>query len=500
MRAGRYKWTVTLAALLLAGCATEKAKQPVTNAAASMPLWEVSTKSEEARARIADGERLADAGFQLAAHEQFKHAVAADTAFAYAYMRFAETSYSASEFATYIARAEQHLATANATEKLLIQANRKGLENDVKGAVEAIKQLVAANPNDPRAWVTLANSQRFAGEVGEQRASLEKAAGLAPKVGLPLLNLASSYVFAEPKNFAKAETYALAGQKLWPDEPLSYDVLGSVRRAQSRLQEAAAAYSREIELNPKESNGYSVRGNAYTFLGQYDKARADYDQAIRVSRPEEVPWNAGTKALITAYAGDWKGAINELDQVIQATAGMQTDDPNGPTIQNSAWAMYIALVHNAPDIAEKEYPKLEAAAKAQAAKAGSEGVTRFSNGNLAFARGLIAVFKGDYPGTQKSIDEIIKLRAADKDPTKDWNVHALRGYLALFQKKDYATAVSEFKQANPGDQAIRYYTAVAMEGAGKKPEAKALFQALANYNFTDGTYAAVRNMAIEKAQ
>ncbi len=121
-----------------------------------------------------------------------------------------------------------------------------------------------------------------------------------------------------------------------------------MRRAQSRLEEAAAAYTREIELNPKESNGFAVRGNAYTFLGQYDKARADYDQAIRVGRPKEVPWNAGTKALITAYAGDWKGSINELDQVIQTTAGMQVDDPNGPTIQNASWAMIIALGTTSP--------------------------------------------------------------------------------------------------------------------------------------------------------
>lgn len=500
MHAGRFRSTAMLAAFLLAGCATEKAKQPVTSAATSMPLWEISTKSDEARARIADGERLSDAGFQLAAHDQFKHAAAADTSSAYAYMRYAETSFSNDEFAEYIARAEQHMGTANETEKLLIQANRKGLENDIQGAVDDVKKVVAANPNSARGWVILAGYQNFAGQFAEQRASLEKAAVLAPTVGLPSLQLAASYVFNEPKDFAKAETYALAGQKLWPNEPLSYDVLGRVRRAQARLEDAAAAYSREIELNPKEAQGYTVRGNAYTFLGQYDKARADYDQALRVSRPAEIPFNAGTKALISAYAGDWKASINELDQVIQATPGMGTDDPNGPTIQNASWAAYIALTHNAPDLAEKEYPKIEAAAKAMSEKAGSEGLTRFVNGNLAYAKGLIAVFKGDYPTTQKSIDEIIKLRAADKDPTKDRNVHALRGYVALFQKKDYATAISEFKQGDPGDQTLRYYTAVATESAGKAAEAKAQFKALANYNFTDGTYAAVRNMAIEKAK
>jgi Putative Zn-dependent protease, contains TPR repeats len=485
MHAGRYKWTVTLAALFLAGCATEKAKQPVTNAAASMPLWEVSTKSDEARARIADGERLSDAGFQLSAHEQFKRAAAADTAFAYAYLRYAETSYSAAEFATYIARAESHASTANPTEKQLILADRKGIDNDVQGAIDVLKQVVAANPTNPRGYVILGITQTGVGQVADGRESFRKAIALAPTVGLPSLQLANSFVFNEPKNFVEADKYAVAGQKLWPDEPFSYDILGRVRRAQSRLDEAAAAYTKEIELNPKESQGYGVRGNAYTFLGQFDKARESWDQCLRVSHPEEVPWLAGNKALIPAYAGDWKAAINELDQTIQATAGMQVDDPNGPTIQNAGWAMYLALTHNAPDIAEKEYAKLEAAAKRQQEKAKSEGLTRFFNARLAYARGLISAFKGDYPATQKSIGEIIALRAADNDPTKERDVHALRGYLALFQKKDYATAVSEFKQADPADQTIQYYTAVALEGAGKKTESKALFQKIANYNFTE---------------
>src|SRR3954470_16698160 len=328
MLVGRYSCAVVLAAVLFTGCSTEKAKTPATTAAAAMPLWEVSTKSDEARARIADGERLADAGFQLAAHEQFKHAVAADTAFAYAYLRYGETSYSIAEFAAYVARAEGHAATANPTEKLLIVADRKGIDNDIQGAFEALKQVIAANPTNPRGWVILGLNQSLAGQIADGRESFQKAIALSPTVGLPSLQLANSYIFYEPKNFAEADKYPVAGQKLWPQELLSYDVLGRVRRSQSRLDEAATAYSREIELNPKESNGYAVRGNAYTFLGQYDKARADYDQAIRVSRPEEVPWNAGTKALITAYAGDWKGSINELDQVIQATPGMQTDDPN----------------------------------------------------------------------------------------------------------------------------------------------------------------------------
>jgi tetratricopeptide (TPR) repeat protein len=486
--------------VVLAGCAKEETKTPVAAAAVSMPLWTVSTKSDDAQKAIADGERLADAGFQLAAHEAFKRAIAADSTFAYAYMRYAETSFSTAEFVTYIGRAMAHLNGANDTEKLLIQANQKAIDGEVQGAINLVRQVVAANPTSARGLVVLAGYQVAAGEIADARASLQKAIVLAPTVGLPSLNLAASYLFNEPRNFAEADKYAAAGLKLWPDEPLAYDVVGRVRRAQSRLDEAAAAYTKEIELNPKESQGYAVRGNAYTFLGQYDKARADYDQALRVSRPEEVPFNAGTKAIISAYAGDWKGAINELDQTIQATDGMGLDDPNGANIQNAHWAILIALTHNDIATAEREYPKLEAAAKAQALKSNSEGVTRYTNGQLAYERGLIAVFKGDYPAAAKSIDEMVAARAKDDDPTKNRIVHTIRGYLALFQKKDYATAASELDQADPGDQTARYYKAVALEGAGKKTESKALFQAIANYNFTDGTYAAVRNEAIAKAQ
>lgn len=500
MEVARRTGAAVLLAVMAAGCSTDKAKQDESSANASIPVWTLSTTSDEARKRVEAGERLSDGGHPLKAYEQFKRAVAADSAFAYAYLRVAETGLSADEFTTNLQRAEAYAATANETERLLIQIDRKSLDNDIQGALELTQQLTAREAKNPRSWLTLAFQQQGMGQVAEARATFQKAVDLAPRSGLPLLSLGNSYVRLEPRDFSKAEQYVLAGQKLWPEEPLSYDFLGAVRRAQGRLEEAAAAYSRLIELEPQAPRSFGLRGNAYTFLGQYDKARADYDASIRVSKREEVPYNAVNRALISVYAGDLNAAIKELDQVAQSVDGLQLADPDGPKARTYEYELILASYRHRFDVADKALVQYAALSRKRADKTGSAGFRRSTDAQIAYNEGMVAAFKGDYATTERKAVEIVKLREADRDPTKDRPVHTLRGFIALFQKKDYATAVSEFNQADPTDMLIAYHRALALEGAGRTADAKALFTKIANYNFLSPEPAAVRSDAIAKAK
>ncbi len=80
---------------------------------------------------------------------------------------------------------------------------------------------------------------------------------LGPNWGLAHLTYGTNYV-TEPRDLARAEEHILLGQKLWPDKAVTYDLLGDLRRAQGRLEEAAAAYTRQIELSPKEGSGLKI--------------------------------------------------------------------------------------------------------------------------------------------------------------------------------------------------------------------------------------------------
>ena len=487
-----------LVSLLVAGCKSGDARHELSAADASVPIWTLSTKSEEARKHIEEGERAADEGRLLTAYQEFKRAVASDSAFAYGYLRVSQSGLSFDEYRTNLQRAEAYESSANDTEKLLIGIERKVFARDQQGALESAQQLVARQPKNPRALWALASQQFGSGQLAEARASLKKAVDLAPQYGATHLIYGSSFLL-EPKEVAKAELEILAGQKLWPNQPLSYDNLGDVRRAQGRLQEAAEAYTRQIELSPQQPEGYSQRGHAYTFVGEYDKARADYAAAIRVGKENEPAGYARYRALVDVYAGYPEKGIAALEELVQTIDGMGIPEPEGEKVGVLTDEAIIATHIHKFDIAEKAISRLDSLERKLGERSGNADFKRGVEADAAFWEGRLAAFKGDYPLAQRKVAEFMKLTQPERNPTKNRRAHAVLGFIALFQKH-YDQAVKEFEQGDPDDIYQKYERALALEGAGRAAEAKTLFKEVANFNFNAPGYGLVRGDAVARAR
>jgi len=487
-----------LVSLLVAGCKSGDARPELSAADASVPVWTLSTKSEEARKHIEEGERADDEGRPLIAYQQFKRAVASDSAFAYGYLRVAQSGLSFDEYRTNLQRAEAYESSANDTEKLLIEIERKVFARDQQGALETAQRLVANQPQNPRAHWALAEQQFAAGQVADRRATLKKAVDLAPQYGATHLIYGNSFL-SEPKDVAKAEQEILAGQKLWPDQPLAYDLLGDARRAQDRLQEAAAAYTRQIELSPSEAEGHSQRGHVYTFLGEYDKARADYDAAIRLGKGNNPAGYATFRALVDVYAGYPEKAIAGLEQVVQAIDGMGIPEPEGLKIFALSGGAVIASHIHKFDVAERAISRLDSLRRKQGERSGNADFKRGVEADDVFWDGRLAAFKGDYPLARRKVAEFMKLTQPERNPTKNRRAHAILGFSALFQKQ-YDVAVKEFEQGDPDNIYQKYERALALEGAGRAAEAKALFKEVANFNFNAPGYGLVRADAVARAR
>jgi len=487
-----------LVSLLVAGCKSGDARHELSAADASVPIWTLSTKSEEARKHIEEGERAADEGRPLTAYQEFKRAVASDSAFAYGYLRVSQFGQSFDEQRTNLQRAEAYESSANDTEKLLIEMERKEFSRDRQGALETAEQLVAKQPKNPRAHWALAEQQFAAGQVADSRASLKKAVDLAPLYGATHLIYGNSFL-AEPKDLAKAEQEILAGQKLWTDQPVAYDLLGDVRRAQGRLREAAEAYTRQIELSPQESDGYNQRGHVYTFLGEYDKARPDYDAAIRLGKGNVPAFYAMYRALVDVYAGYPEKGIAGLEQLVQAIDGMGIPEPEGLKIPVLSGEAVIASHIHKFDVAERAISRLDSLERKQGERSGNADFKRGVEANAVFRDGRLAAFKGDYPLARRKVAEFMKLTQPERNPTKNRRAHAVLGFIALFQKH-YDEAVKEFEQGDPDNIYQTYERALALEGAGRAAEAKALFKEVANYNFNFPGYALVRGDAVARAR
>lgn len=490
---------VLLASLLTVSCQSGDARGELSAADASIPVWPASTKSEEARRYIEEGERRADEGYSEKAYEQFKRAVAADSAFAYGYLRVSGYSQSFDERKRNLERAEAYQGTANETEKLLIQYERKTFERDQQGALEIARQLVAKDPNNPRAHWVLSGPQYALGQQAEARASLKKAVDLAPEYGATHLYYGNTFIYEPGKDLAKAEAEILAGQKLWPNQPLSYDYLGDLRRAQNRLEEAAAAYTRQIELDPADGAGYHQRGHVYTFLGQYDKARADYANGIRLGKGNAPAGTAVYRALVSVYAGNPDGSIAELEELAQAIDGMNIPEPDGLKVFALTNQFILATHTRRFDVAERASTRLDSLGRKMGDQSGSAEIKRGMAADAAYRRGMIAAFKGDHPLARREAAEFMRITEPERNPTKNRRAHFILGMVALREKR-YDDAIKEFAQGDPENIYITHQRALALEGAGRTAEAKALFREVASYNFSSPPYGLVRADAIARAR
>lgn len=72
-----------------------------------------------------------------------------------------------------------------------------------------------------------------------------------------------------------------------------------------------APTTRAIDIDPNNAGAYSNRGNAYSALGNFAKALADYDRAIVINSDDA-----------NAYR-DRASARESLDNIFQAQADMQ---------------------------------------------------------------------------------------------------------------------------------------------------------------------------------
>jgi tetratricopeptide (TPR) repeat protein len=458
----------------------------------------MTTASSAAREHAAQGQRALDMGHPIDANAQFREAVTADSTFAFGYLGIANSSNSLDEFRTNLTRASTLSSKASRAEQLQIEIVEKTFNADLEGAFKLAQELVRTAPKNPRSYVALATVQTQLGKEAESRASLERAIAVASDFVPAYLQLGNSYLLNAPRDLTKAEATIRKAVELEPAEYIVYDFLGDVYRATGKLTEARDAYTKAAELDPTNALELQQRGHVNAFLGNYDEARADYDAAIKLGKANEAANYGVYRALVSVYAGRPKDAIDELERLAAAIDTMQIPDHEDPKIFALAQEILIATHTGAFDAAQSAIERRSAVQRKEGSRAGTEEFRRTQEADIAFYEGLLAARKGDYATATAKAQESMRVAAANRNPRKDEPAHALLGIVALLQKH-YDEALSHFAHANPNDIYVTYHRALALEGAGRTDEAKALFREVANYNFNTTGNALVRQDAVKRA-
>jgi Flp pilus assembly protein TadD len=464
---------------------------------ASMSMLPMASSSAAAKMHAMIGLRALETNRSAEAAEHFAQAIAADSTSAFAWLGAANASTSFADYEAKLNRAASLADHASRAEQLQIAVARKSLVNDLSGAEAAARELVAAEPKNPRSYLELASAQQRMGREVEGRHTLERAIAIAPNFSAAYRQLAYSYMQSQPTDAAKARPYVEKLVALEPREAMTFITQGSYFRALNQLPLARTAYSRAAELDPTMAMALQQRGHVGSFLGDYDRARADYDAAIKLAKQNDPASFRVMRALVSVHAGNPKQAIEELDRLVGGIDGMNLPDPRGAKVGALDAEIQVAIETGDFATAARAIAQRAPLAREQVADAKDETVKRIVDASIAYQEGLLAARQGDSATANGKADELRKALAQTNDPQKDQGAHGILGVLAL-EQKNFKAAASHLAQANPNDVYLMYERALALDGAGQTAEAKALFRKVSQFNFNSPEVAFARREAAKR--
>lgn len=445
---------------------------------------------------------LADRGDFIEANQAARKLTEKFPDFTGGWIMLGNTALSGEQFVKATNKAKEVAENGTEGERLWAAINMTFVTNDTSEGLRLGKKLVDTFPNSPRAWVVYSGLLTGQNDIAMARTAGDKALGLAPKEAFTHINLAFSFLYNDPKNFAEAEKHFQHAIDLDPQEDNGYVNLGDVHRAMGNLEAARNDYSKAMELDPTNAIAAVKRGHVNSFLGNYDEARSDYDTSIAAGQEGNKSTLANYRAFVNLHAGDPDAAVAELKRELERINTLEM--PGDQKVGARTFLLFnisdICFNNDMLDDAEAAVEQLTASLAESGENSGDEDFARQQQATAVFWQGKLAAREGDYEAATAKAEEFAALLADDDNPRKMERYHELLGLIAL-EQGDYETAIKHYRQSNlstspgAGDVKNIYMLATALQGAGQDEEAAKLFATIANWNFNSAWFAMLREEA-----
>ncbi len=496
MRASREMARGLTILIVLAGCRPAEPPGPPAPVIEEIP---VTTSSPEALADFERGRELLDVGRDQEANALFEAATVKDPGFAYAYLNIAGTAASLREFSDSHRLATANLEGKSEGERLLAEIYRTFFDNDAEKRIQLARLLVEQYPRSPRAWLMLAGMQGGLNQHEAARESMRQALELDPDFKAAHVAVWGSYLFREPKDFARSEQAMLACLELDPDEAKLNENLGDVYRAMQQLEKAGELYTRAADLDPSHSAVHIKKGHVNSFLGNFEQARADYDLGVAGAKERNRILYANYRAFAHLHAGDPRAALDELAGLL-ATAdevGIPEEQVSGAKMFTLTNQAVIALHHGFFADANNILAELTTVIRANMEQVDAPELARQQEANLLLWQSRLAARTGDYETARTIAEDHRKLLEDDNNPRRFEGYHGLLGLVELLQGNG-PKAAEQFRKSDLNSMYVKYHLALAEERAGNAEEAKRLFKEVAEWNFNSVGFALVRGDALAR--
>src|SRR5512143_842576 len=363
-------------------------------AKSARPITDVTTSSMDAYQLFLKGQEDFERYYFDEARVSFEKAIQQDPSFALAHYYLARIYNNLAEAPRAAAALDQFkkLSKVNpgkGKDALWVEALTSSVEKDVKGYIKGLDRIIKADPSDKRAHADLGAFYRVEGKLPEAEAELKKALEIDPNFGFALNLLAYTYAELDQKDKALA----------------TFDVYAAT--------------------HPGEANPLDSMGDLYFGTGEFDKARAKYQQALAIKPDFPSIWKL---AYLYAMDGDYDAALRWIDDMItrSMTDGMRAD--------GHQWkGLYFSLVGRVND-ALAELGTAETLAKTSGNKMLADVILRDALW-ISYDWGRLDLYK-------TYLDRRMAYRAESKQGTENLNKIYRLLYTGLYDVKagDIATA------------------------------------------------------------
>ncbi len=390
------------------------------------------------------------------------------------------------------------------------KAQTLAAQGNVAGAKAELSAIVTQDPKNSLAYVKLAQIAIQEGREADVSNLLNKASAASPKDATPRLVLAAYYLSRQ--KFKEADAATTAALKIAPDNDEATALQGQIQFARGAKDQAAATFRRLVTRLPQSSGAQLLLGNALAANKDQDGAVSAFSRALELD-----PTSMQARNTLIDYAvkiGDSDRALSTAHDYAVAYPGPDADILTANTFvklkkvddAKATLAKSYAGKPNTGIVIAYERLLLLTGDKAKARSVMADWLHKNpADIEVMKENGSMMLASGDTAGARQQFEAVLKLRPYD--------VIALNNVGWLIQKSDPKRAMALVSQAakiqpqsaaildtlgwlkwqnNSKDEAldllqrahglagndpdIAYHLVVALDGTGKRDQAKALLK------------------------
>jgi predicted Zn-dependent protease len=370
------------------------------------------------------------------AEVQAQHSVEKDPQFALGYAVLSYAARRGTPNADAQKRAKALLPRATPDEQLMVRFMTSAQDGDLLPAISAMNDLLKRFPKDKHVLYLTAEWLYYQQDYDRSRKMMEFAHEIDPDFP-PVLNmLGYAYVETGDPQPAKAVACLKRYAEVFPGSPNPEDSLAEVLRYSGDDQGSLEHYTAALQLDPNFISSQIGLGDTSTLMGDYERARAEYDRAIKIAMDPRDRMHAEFQKAMVNF---WEGRSEEGRKALEAVVAkaIEVKEPYAQFEASLTKAMLAANFHS-------ELEQLDALADWLKAPTSGFGESDRSGARAALLRERVRVvsLNGQVDKTVDDVAQLEKFAALSRNLIVENDYECSRGYV-LFAKGDFRGAAEE---------------------------------------------------------